>query len=268
MSRVRTGTSGRHVVEELSRGGVKVVTLDRDDAAPAGSSLHVAADLFDEDFSIVRAIGEAPDACLHLAWQNGFDHSSLSHIDDIPGHFSFLSRLIEEGVPQIAVMGSMHEVGYWEGAINEATPCNPLSYYGVSKLALRQLVSILAKNKGVCFQWLRGYYIYGDDVFSQSIFGKIARAARDGATEFPFTTGKNKYDFLRIDELARQIALCVSQDAVTGVIECCSGVPVSLAEQVEKFIEERGFDIALRYGAFPDRPYDSPAVWGDPERNQ
>ncbi len=82
-------------------------------------------------------------------------------------------------------MGSMHEVGYWEGAINEATPCNPLSYYGVSKLALRQLVSILAKNKGVCFQWLRGYYIYGDDVFSQSIFGKIARAARDGATGFP-----------------------------------------------------------------------------------
>ncbi len=32
------GYIGRHVVEELSRGGVKVVTLDRDDAAPAGSS--------------------------------------------------------------------------------------------------------------------------------------------------------------------------------------------------------------------------------------
>ena len=32
---------------------------------------------------------------------------------------------------------------------------------------------------------------------------------------------------------------------------------------MERFIEENGYKIKLKYGAFPDRPYDSKAVWGD-----
>lgn len=43
----------------------------------------------------------------------------------------------------------------------------------------------------------------------------------------------------------------------------CTGKPVSLGEQVEKYIEDEGFDIKLNYGEYPDRPYDSPAIWGD-----
>lgn len=31
-------------------------------------------------------------------------------------------------------MGSMHEVGYWEGAIDENTPTHPSSYYGIAKM--------------------------------------------------------------------------------------------------------------------------------------
>ena len=29
------------------------------------------------------------------------------------------------------------------------------------------------------------------------------------------------------------------------------------------FIKENNYNIKLNYGAFPDRPYDSLAVWGD-----
>ena len=56
------------------------------------------------------------------------------------------------------------------------------------------------------------------------------------------------------------------QTQVSGVINCCSGTPVALSEQVEDFIAKKGFDIKLEYGAFPDRPYDSPEVWGDPSK--
>ena len=38
---------------------------------------------------------------------------------------------------------------------------------------------------------------------------------------------------------------------------------MSLADQVEEFIKLHELDITLEYGAFPDRPYDSPGVWGD-----
>lgn len=43
----------------------------------------------------------------------------------------------------------------------------------------------------------------------------------------------------------------------------CSGEKISLADQVTKYIDEHHYDLKLNYGAFPDRPYDSPEVWGD-----
>ena len=33
-------------------------------------------------------------------------------------------------------------------------------------------------------------------------------------------------------------------------------------------IKENDFDIKLKYGAFPDRPYDSKAIWGDDSKIQ
>ena len=53
------------------------------------------------------------------------------------------------------------------------------------------------------------------------------------------------------------------QDEVLGIIECCTGKPMKLADRVEKFITDNGYSISLAYGTFPDRPYDSKAVWGD-----
>ena len=111
--------------------------------------------------------------------------------------------------------------------------------------------------------WARAYYIYGDDRRSESIFRKLLDAADEGRTEFPFTTGKNRYDFIRVEELGRQLAALTDAEDVTGTLSCCSGVPVSLAQQVEQYIAENDLGLTLQYGAFPDRPYDSPGVWGD-----
>ena len=53
------------------------------------------------------------------------------------------------------------------------------------------------------------------------------------------------------------------QDAVSGIIHICSGRPEKLCDRVERFIKENGYAIRLAYGKFPDRPYDSKAVWAD-----
>jgi dTDP-6-deoxy-L-talose 4-dehydrogenase (NAD+) len=41
---------------------------------------------------------------------------------------------------------------------------------------------------------------------------------------------------------------------------------MSLATRVEQFVKEHNLDIKLEYGAFPDRPYDSPCEYGDNSR--
>ena len=165
-------------------------------------------------------------------------------------------------------MGTMHEVGYWEGAIDENTPCNPISMYGIAKDSLRRSMILYTQQKGVILQWLRAYYILGDDKHNNSIFCKLLLAAEEGKKTFPFTTGKNKYDFITVDELAKQISAAVSQSEINGIINCCTGNPMSLAERVEQFIKENNLDIKLEYGAFPDRPYDSPCEYGDDTKIQ
>ena len=61
----------------------------------------------------------------------------------------------------------------------------------------------------------------------------------------------------------QQVAATISQDKIDGIINICSGKPEKLCDRVERFIKENGYSIKLDYGKFPDRPYDSKAVWAD-----
>ncbi len=209
-----------------------------------------------------------PDVLLHLAWRDGFVHYSDAHIDDLPKHYKFIKTFAESNVKAIAAMGSMHEIGFFEGSIKENTPCNPITPYGISKNALRELTAMLCKQKNKDFLWLRGYYIVGNSQYGCSIFSKITAAEAEGKTEFPFTMGLNQFDFIDYEDFCEQVARAVSQNENTGVINICSGHPEKLADRVERFIKENNYKIKLKYGAFPDRPYDSKAVWGDDARIQ
>ena len=163
-------------------------------------------------------------------------------------------------------MGTMHEVGYWEGPITADTPCAPQSQYGIAKNALRQSLLLSLPDTGCLLHWLRAYYITGDEAHGSSIFAKITQAELDGKETFPFTSGQNRYDFIDVDRLAQMIVAASVQDQVGGIINVCTGQPQSLADRVEQFLREKQYKIRLDYGAYPDRPYDSPGVWGDPAR--
>ena len=256
------GYIGRHVVTALLERGLRVKALDLRMDGVDRRAERISVDVFSGDPDIYEAMGR-PDVVLHMAWRDGFKHNSPAHLDDLAKHYHLIDNLYAGGLKQLAVMGTMHEVGYWEGAIDENSRCAPASLYGIAKNALREATRLSAAAHDAVFQWIRAYYIVGDDKFGNSIFSKLLAAAEEGRSTFPFTTGKNKYDFISVDELATQIAAIVDQDAVTGIINACTGRPMTLAERVEGYIAENGLDIALDYGAFPDRPYDSPGVWGD-----
>jgi len=258
------GYIGRHVVKWLLDHDQHVIAADFNK-----KGIDARAEFTDEPIfgqaDVYDRLGR-PDVLIHMAWRDGFIHNSNAHMADLSNHVEFLRHMMDAGLPVVTVMGSMHEVGYWEGAIDENTPCNPMSQYGIAKNALRQWLMLYAKNKDTVAHWLRAYYIYGDDAHGSSIFAKLVQAEADGKKTFPFTTGKNKFDFIHVDELAKQIGCASLQTQISGITNVCTGKPVSLGEQVEKYIKDHGFQIKLEYGAFPDRPYDSPGVWGNAEK--
>lgn len=255
------GYLGKGVVKQLLDDGHEVIATDFKGNFIDKRAKVILCDIFSLENPFEYF--EKPDVLLHMAWKDGFVHNSEEHIKDLPKHMKFIKQLINSGIKQLAILGSMHEVGFFEGSINENTNCNPQSLYGISKNALRRIIELDCKDKDIIFQWLRGFYIVGNTEDGSSIFSKIIQAAHKGEKEFPFTMGLNQFDFLDYNVFCEQTAMVIEQDKVKGIINICSGRPEKLADRVERFIKENNLDIELNYGKFPDRPYDSKAIWGD-----
>lgn len=258
------GYLGQGVVKQLLDDGHIVIAADFAGTFVDSRAIVKACDMFQVEDPYT--FFECPDVLLHMAWRNGFVHNDESHMLDLPKHYAFIQKFVASGVKHITVMGTMHEIGFFEGCIRENTPTNPMSLYGISKNALRNAVQLLCEQNQCTFQWLRGFYIVGNAAHGNSIFSKLYAAAKNGQEKFPFTTGQNQQDFIDYEAFCLQVAAAAAQDEVNGIINICSGYPEKLADRVERFIRDNGFAIALDYGKFPDRKYDSKAVWGDSEK--
>lgn len=255
------GYLGQGIVKQLLDDGTKVIATDLSVEHVDNRAEKMQCDLFSAE-NPYEYFGE-PDVLLHLAWRDGFVHNSDAHIGDLNKHCQFIKKFSQTDIKKIAVMGSMHEVGFYEGSVEEQTPCNPMTPYGIAKNALRQFTQNLLKGTDITCQWLRGYYIVGNSEHGSSVFSKITVAEKEGKAEFPFVTGQNQYDFIDYDEFVKQVSAVISQDEIDGIVNICSGRPEKLIDRVEQFISENGYHIELKCGAFPDRPYDSVAIWGN-----
>lgn len=125
------GYLGVGIVKELLDRGHNVVATDKSLLNVDDRAMKMEGDIFKLD-DPYEYFGR-PDCLLHLAWRNGFVHFSETHISDLPLHFEFIKKLSESGIKKISIMGSMHEIGFIEGSIDEATACNPKNYYGIAK---------------------------------------------------------------------------------------------------------------------------------------
>lgn len=258
------GYIGRNVVSELLSRGHEVISIlfagEKAHDYIIGSEIKYFDLLEMTEDEIKENLADA-DSMLHLAWQAGFNHQDPIHIQNITKHYNFITKVYDAGVNNISVAGTMHEVGYYVGAIDDKTPCNPLNPYGIAKNFLRQSLIEYTNKHNKNLQWLRFYYITGDDKFSNSVFTKILKAAEEGKKTFPLNSGEMLYDFIDIKELAKQISDEL-EGMRSGIINCCSGKPKSLRTAVTEFIHKNNLDITPEYGVFPERAYDSMAVWG------
>lgn len=265
-----SGYIGRHVFQYLSHNtSIEIIGIVRPGSKlPVNTSKSTVLEL-DVANAVTNGIWKKiiqPEDCLiHLAYRNGFDHHNISHFIDLYWHYELIRQAVDSGCTNINVMGTVHEIGYYEGKVTNDTICNPVTPYGISKNALRQAVFALSQNRNFNLKWFRGFYIYGDDAFSNSIFGKIFRASKASQSqiEFDLTSGRNCFDFIHVEHLAQMIAVASMQTAVTGIINTCSGKPVSLKDAVKRFVLDNKLNVKLNFGKYPERIAESPCIYGD-----
>ena len=261
-----SGFVGRHVLAALCTHEVDVVAVTRDAAHLNGIDVSVRIvemDIFSPPKNCFEHLG-SPDVLIHLAWDGLPNYRSLHHFEtELPRQYQFLKAMVEGGLSSMLATGTCFEYGMQSGALSEELPPQPDNPYGYAKNALRQQLQYLKSERSFNLTWARLFYMYGEGQAAASLYPKLKEAALRGDEVFNMSGGEQLRDYLPVEGVARNlVSLAMAQQDI-GVVNVCSGKPVSVRRLVERWLLENNWKIELNLGHYPYPDYEPMAFWGD-----
>ena len=265
-----SGFLGRHVLRELGRRDVEVVAVSRSvpEAMLPSNVRHLPLDIGDAG-SDPHARMCRPDALIHLAWGGLPNYLSRHHFEcELPRHYQFLKRMVEGGLKSVLVTGTCFEYGRQSGELCETMPAAPTNPYGFSKDALYRQLKFLQSDRDFSLTWSRLFYMFGDGQSPSSIYSLLRTAIRRGDRQFPMSGGEQLRDFLPVEKVAEYLVDLALLRMDTGIVNVCSGQPVSVRTLVEGWVATAGSDIELDLGRYPYPSYEPLAFWGSSAKRE
>jgi dTDP-6-deoxy-L-talose 4-dehydrogenase (NAD+) len=264
-----TGFVGRHVVEELERRAISAVLLCRPETElPPNFLTHtvVRFDLRELPENALSMLGK-PDVLIHLAWGGLPNYKSLHHFEEeLPAHYRFLKQLIEAGLGKLVVAGTCFEYGMKSGPLREDLETRPENPYGFAKDSLRRQLEFLQSQSPFYLTWARMFYLYGDGQAEGSLLPQLKRAVKVGDPVFKMSGGEQLRDYLPVIDAAKYLVSLAMNGSDNGVLNVCSGTPVSVRKLVQDWIRENDWTLDLDLGYYPYPGYEPMAFWGDREK--
>lgn len=269
MKVVVTGASGfvgQHVLTDLLRHGLEVVAVTREANRLAGLSEAVRImemDISHPPTNCFEQMGR-PDILIHLAWDGLPNYKSLHHFEtELATQYHFLKLMLDGGLPSLLVTGTCFEYGMQSGPLVADMPTKPNNPYGYAKDALRKQLEFLKAQTQFNFTWARLFYMYGEGQPSTSLYPRLKEAVFNGDKIFNMSGGEQLRDYLPVEEIAPKIVQLALSQRDIGVINICSGKPISVRSLVEQWLNENGWEIELNLGYYPYPDYEPMAFWGN-----
>lgn len=263
-----TGFIGNYVVDELLKYKFDVIASGiepKKEIHPKwlNKIVYIKADLNEKKKNWFLLFNK-PDVLIHLSWQGLPNYKDLFHIErNLPNNYFFLKNMIENGLKKVVVIGTCFEYGMQSGSLKEDLETKPDNPYGLAKDTLRKFLEQLQKKIDFDFKWIRLFYIYGKGQSSNSILSQLDRALEKGEPKFNMSGGEQLRDYLPVEQVAEYIIKISMQDKISGIINCCSGKPISIRKLVENYLADRNKKIELNLGYYPYPDYEPMAFWGD-----
>lgn len=260
-----TGFIGRHVLSELANHCVDVIAVVR--RRPPDHSIlkgieAVELDLENLPRNAFEVIGR-PDALIHLAWGGLPNYRSLHHFEnELPIQYRFLSGLVQSGLSGLVATGTCFEYGMQSGPLSETMEGYPDNPYAFAKDALRRQLEYLRQCQPYALTWARLFYLYGEGQAESSLLPQLKRAVKEGKPFFNMSGGEQLRDYLPVADVAKNLVTLALSRADLGVLNICSGDPISVRKLVEGWIEKNGWNIKLNLGYYPYPDYEPFAFWG------
>ncbi|MCB1189580.1 MAG: NAD-dependent epimerase/dehydratase family protein [Flavobacteriales bacterium] len=207
---------------------------------------------------------QKPNLMIHLAWEDLPNYKELFHIEkNLWNNYTFLSNMIKNGLSDLTIAGTCFEYGLQNGCLSEEMEAKPCIPYALAKDCLRKFLEELQKKNHFSLKWNRLFYMYGDGQSKSSILSQLELAVKNGDRVFNMSGGEQLRDYLHIEKISDNLVKIALQNKVTGIINNCSGKPISIRRLVEQYIQEKGYLIKLNLGYYPYPDYEPMSFWGD-----
>ncbi len=267
-----TGFVGRHVVTALLGRGHSVSVLVRNIARLEGMPWKhdvsiIECNIYEDSGLHDLLLAKPPDVLIHLAWAGLPNYRALFHLtENLPNEIRFLQAMVMWGVCHIMIAGTCLEYGTQYGPLEEDQDTRPNTAYGTAKDCIRRVMELMQAENHFVLQWMRLFYMFGDGQPEHSLLPQLKRAIANGERSFPMSPGDQLRDYLPISEVAERFVCIMEHPEINGIINCCSGKPISISDLVQSVIQSSGHNIQLNRGAYPYPSYEALAFWGVPKK--
>jgi nucleoside-diphosphate-sugar epimerase len=265
-----SGFIGNWVIKELLKNNYQVIASSADPQKAKTCSWIKQADYIPFNLASFNketdyfSFFQRPDIMIHLAWEGLPNYKAPFHYEvNLPRHFSFLQNMVQHGLASLSVTGTCFEYGMREGELTESMVPAPANQYALAKDALRKQLEILKDRSLFDFKWIRLFYMYGQGQNPNSLFSQLQKALDEKAKTFNMSGGEQVRDYLPVEKVAEYIVQIAVQDKIGGIINCCSGQPVSVKQLVTDYLNKKNASIQLNLGYYPYPDYEPMAFWGD-----
>jgi len=223
-------------------------------------------DVQDPPSNAFELMGE-PDVLIHLAWDGLPNYKSSHHLErELPAQHRFLKSLIESGLRNVVVAGTCFEYGMTSGQLREDMEARPTNPYGIAKDTLRHRLECSKNDKSFAMTWARLFYIYGEGQAESSLLPQLKKAVERGDAVFDMSGGEQIRDYMPVAEAAGNLVSLAVGNRDNGIVNICSGKPISVRNLVEGWVKDNGWSIKLNLGHYPYPDYEPMEFWGDRQK--
>ena len=248
------GFIGSHLCDHLIQCGYDVIVIDNESTGwrvnVNPKAKYIRGDILNP-VDLDSAFDRDVDIVFHLAAQvsniKSFEDPAYYLAVNVQGTLNILKKCLEKQIPRLLYASSMHVYGQpTQIPTPETAPCNPLSYYGITKYAAERFVHRTAERRDLDFAFsvtsFRMFNVYGcrqrlNNPYQGVVGVFIGNLIRNEPLTL-YGSGRQSRDFIYIDDVIKAWIEAVDAPETYGqVFNLGTGKDVTILKLIEVLLE-------------------------------
>lgn len=255
-----TGLIGKYAIQPLLDAGFEVFavsTKHEEEKSKNERLFWIKADLL--NLSNVKRVFEKvkPQYLLHFAWDTtpgSYLESDLNY-KWLEASLEMLKQFGLQGGKRAVFAGTCFEYEFEAKPLKEDAKTAPKTLYAKCKDSLHEQAQLYCKNNDISFGWGRIFYVYGEGEHEKRLFPNVINSLISDK-EVVITVGNLVKDYMFAADVAGAFVKFLDTN-VQGVVNICSGKPVTIREIVSLIAKKTGKEYLIK---FEDKPSKEPEI--------